>query len=243
MIIDVEEERLVVISDLHLGNPASTARERVVAFLDYVRSIGASLCINGDGFDMMQTSFSRLAGDALPVIKQIRRIERSGSRVYYVVGNHDLVLEHYLEDLLVTASPFLNVRSGSRRIRIEHGHVYDPFYAEHPDLYETSTKLAGYVLFANPDVYSLYTRVAAWYGGWRGSGSHYHEAADMLLRRGFDTVVFGHTHNAEVVELEHGRYVNSGNWQTGRSYVEIIDGDVQLRSWQEWRSSDPGVLA
>ena len=37
MIIDAEEDRLFVISDLHLGNPSSTARTRLVEFLDYAR--------------------------------------------------------------------------------------------------------------------------------------------------------------------------------------------------------------
>ena len=61
MIIDAEEERLFVISDLHLGNPSSTARSRLVEFLDYVWITGTSICINGDGFEMLQTSFTRLA--------------------------------------------------------------------------------------------------------------------------------------------------------------------------------------
>ena len=236
MIIEVEEEHLVVISDLHLGNPASTARERVVPFLDYVRSIGASICINGDGFDMLQKTFSRLTNDALPVIKQLRRIQRGGARVYYIVGNHDLALEHYLEDLLVTASPFLNVRSGGRRIRIEHGHIYDPFYAEHPELYHLAGRLGGYLLFASPDVYSLYTRVATQVEKLRGGGARYHDAAEMLMRRGFDAVVFGHTHNAQQVDLPLGRYLNSGNWQTGRTYVDIVDGHAELKRWESWGS-------
>ncbi len=37
VIIDASEDRLYVISDLHLGNPSSTARGRLVEFLDYAR--------------------------------------------------------------------------------------------------------------------------------------------------------------------------------------------------------------
>ena len=37
MILDIEEDRLFVVSDLHLGNPASTAGAgRILPFLDHV---------------------------------------------------------------------------------------------------------------------------------------------------------------------------------------------------------------
>ncbi len=137
MIIDAEEDRLFVISDLHLGNPSSTARTRLVEFLDYARITGTSVCINGDGFEMLQTSFSRLASDAVPVLNALRRLMREGNRVYYLVGNHDISLEHFLEDWLFTQiAPFLNLRSGDSRIRIEHGHLYDPWFVRYPKSYE-----------------------------------------------------------------------------------------------------------
>jgi len=65
--------------------------------------------------------------------------------------------------------------------------------------------------------------------------SYCHEAAEMLLQRGFDTVVFGHTHNAEVIELPSGTYVNCGNWLRGSSYVEIDHGTVSLHAWNPSR--------
>ena len=125
MILDIAEDRLVVVSDLHLGNPASQAGKTFRAFLDYVRREHLCLCINGDGFEMLQTRFSRLIREALPLLGQISRLRREGGRVWYVVGNHDIYMEHFLDEWLVTGvSPFLNVTSGDKRIRIEHGHLY-----------------------------------------------------------------------------------------------------------------------
>jgi UDP-2,3-diacylglucosamine pyrophosphatase LpxH len=240
VIIDVEEERLFVISDLHLGNPASTAAHRVLPFLDHVADEGASLCIDGDGFDMLQTSFKRLVNSGVPVLAKLRRITANGGRVYYVVGNHDLVLEHFLDSVLtLDMSPFLNVSSGGARIRIEHGHLYDPFFARYPDLYELATHLAGLLLFVKADVYRIWTwfadradqRRRARAGEDITAASYCHGAAEMLLGRGFDTVVFGHTHNAEHVQMPSGTYVNCGNWLRGHTYVEIDHGDVALKVW------------
>jgi UDP-2,3-diacylglucosamine pyrophosphatase LpxH len=250
--IEAAEEQLVVISDLHLGNPSSSARTRLVGFLDHIRDTGAAVCINGDGFDMLQTSFNRLAADAIPVLNRLKALRADGRNIYYVVGNHDIVFEHFLEEWsLCRLSPFLNLRSGERRIRIEHGHLYDPFFARSPKLYGIATHLARYALFAVPDIYELWAdaqrrlqdarRMQANRPGTADGNGHrqmalfgspYHEAARMILRRGFDAVVFGHTHSAEMVTLPEGVYVNSGNWLSGATYVEITRGELAVRAWE-----------
>jgi UDP-2,3-diacylglucosamine pyrophosphatase LpxH len=241
VILDIEEDRLFVVSDLHLGNPASTAPRRILPFLRYVADEGASLCINGDGFDMLQTSFNRIASSGVPVLAHLRTIAESGGRVYYVVGNHDLVLEHFLDSIFTfDVSPFLNVASGDARIRIEHGHLYDPFFARFPELYELATHLAGMALFMPADVYRIWTRLAERLDRHRRERagedltavSYCHGAAEMLLGRGFDAVLFGHTHNAEHVALPSGTYVNCGNWLRGHTYVEIDHGTIDLKTWE-----------
>jgi UDP-2,3-diacylglucosamine pyrophosphatase LpxH len=244
MRFSVEEDHLLVISDLHLGNPNSTARSRVTGLLDHVIEVGASLCINGDGFDLAQTSFPRLAGDSLPIMGRLRRIIDQGQRVYYVVGNHDIVLEHFLSDLVFTElAPFLNVHSGGHLTRIEHGHLYDPWYCRSPRSYTAATRLAGYALVMVPDVYRLYSRAERGLRSLRASQarrrgvtdyealSPYRLAAEALIERGFDTVVFGHTHDAERVEIAGGLYLNSGNWLRGDTYVELCDGVAELKHW------------
>ncbi len=238
------EERMFVVSDLHLGNPGSTARPRLVSFLAHALRQRASLCINGDGFDLAQTSFPRLASDALPVMAGLRRLLDADLRVYYVVGNHDMVLEHFLSDFVFSQiSPFLNVRSGDHRIRVEHGHIYDPWFSRAPASYQFATRLAGYLLVAVPDIYRVWDRVGTAVDrrshrrGTRepteGSATRtrYHRAANDLLLRGFDTVIFGHTHTAETLHMPSGTYINAGNWLQGSTYVDINSGAATLCAW------------
>jgi UDP-2,3-diacylglucosamine pyrophosphatase LpxH len=243
--IDVAEERLVVISDLHLGNPASHAGASIPAFLDYVRAEELALCINGDGFEMLQTRFSRLIREALPLMTQISRLRRDGHRVYYVIGNHDIYVEHFLDEWLATrVCPFVNLTSGGRRIRIEHGHLYDPIFSRSPDLYESLTRLAGFALFLHPDIYQVWDSAAQRLDRHLRRSVHgpedeitYHRAAAEVLRRGFDAVIYGHTHRAESVQLPNGLYVNSGSWVRGGTYVEIVHGQVELKRWAAAESS------
>jgi UDP-2,3-diacylglucosamine pyrophosphatase LpxH len=238
MIIEAELDRMLVISDLHIGNPFSRASESLGSFLDHARRQRCHVCINGDGLEILQTSFANLANDTVRIVDRLRALIATGLSVFYVVGNHDIVLEHYLESWAeIRICPFLNVRSGESRIRIEHGHLYDPFFVKHPRLYDALTRAAGPVLHIYPDVYRLWSSYQKLKDRVSERSEHaqpsvYHQAAEMLLRRGFDAVVFGHTHHAESVELLPGKhYLNSGNWMHGGTYVEIERGQLALRRW------------
>ncbi|MEO6628450.1 MAG: hypothetical protein ABIP03_07750, partial [Aquihabitans sp.] len=106
---------------------------------------------------------------------------------------------------------------------------------------EGCTRAAGAALWLDKDLCRFWTHVANAMDGQRRRRrrpcddaleySYCHEAAEMLLARGFDAVVFGHTHHAEVADLPSGTYLNSGNWLHGHTYVDIDHGDVSLKVW------------
>jgi UDP-2,3-diacylglucosamine pyrophosphatase LpxH len=240
LIIDTVQERLLVISDLHVGNPYSAASRNLGEFFEFAESGGYNVCINGDGFEILQARFASLATESAGVLRGIRRLIERGLSVLYVVGNHDIALENFLTAWSgIQITPFLNVTSGAARIRIEHGHLYDPSFVQNPRLYEWLTRAAGPFLHFYPDVYRLWTnyeiarqRTRQIFRKKKDQRSVYHEAAEMLLRRGFDAVVFGHTHQAEDVSIASGgRYLNCGTWVRGGSFVEIDRGQVALRRW------------
>lgn len=240
MITSIHSDRMVIISDLHIGNPFSDAMKRAIPFLKWASENDYSICINGDGLEIAQASFSKIVSDLPEFFKAIGEIRRKGKEVYYVTGNHDIALEHFLEDWgVMKVSPFLNVHSKDVRIRIEHGHIYDPFFVKHPELYEFLTHFAGFLLKIHPSIYRLWIKfeeIKSWLRAKdkRIIGEHpsFFEAADELSRRGFDYIVFGHTHHpGQVVISESSKYLNPGSWMLSRHFVVIEDGKVELREW------------
>jgi len=240
MITDIAADKLVVISDLHLGNPYSKAKPLTLKFLNWAAREGYDVVINGDGFEIAQVSFSRIARDVPEVFHALKRFTQSGRQVFYVVGNHDIVFENFLNDWGgFKVSPFLNVSCGDQRVRIEHGHLYDPFFVRYPELYEFCTWLGGFALKLHPDFYKVWIKFEkiksrlshSTEKGILGEHSNFSEAALELLNRGFDTVVFGHTHHTGSVRLGEGHYLNPGSWMSGSSYVEIIAGRATLKQF------------
>lgn len=153
MITEIRDRKLVVISDMHLGNPFSRAKTATVEFFHWAGKNGYDVVINGDGFEIAQVSFSKIARDVPEVFHAIKNFTSMHRNLYYVIGNHDIVLENFLNDWGgFKMAPFLNVWSGGRRIRIEHGHLYDPFFVKNPELYEFCTWLAGFALKLHPSL-------------------------------------------------------------------------------------------
>ncbi|AHZ83594.1 UDP-2,3-diacylglucosamine diphosphatase [Bdellovibrio bacteriovorus] len=246
MIIDVTTEKMVVISDLHLGNPFSEAKKSLIEFLYWAAENKYDVCINGDGLEIAQVSFRKMAEDVPEVFRAVKAITKAGNRVFYVVGNHDIVLENFLEDWgPLTLAPFLNVRCGKQRIRIEHGHLYDPFFVKRPDLYEFLTWLGGFALMVSPRIYKAWIKFEELKSRlrrrFRGSsevpclpGEHpdFVIAAEEICSRGFDAIIFGHTHHPGTIDLPQGRYFNSGSWMISPTYIGITSQDVVLSQFE-----------
>lgn len=246
MIIDVTTQKMLVISDLHLGNPYSSAKRKLIEFLYWAAKNNYDVCINGDGLEIAQVSFRRLAEDVPEVFRAVKAISRAGNRVFYVVGNHDILLEHFLEDWgSLIMAPFLNVTCGAQRIRIEHGHLYDPFFVKYPRLYEFMTWMGGFALMAHPSLYKLWIKFEEMKSRLRhffktkngvdeliGEHPDFMVAAEEICARGFDAVIFGHTHHVGRRPLPHGTYINSGSWLIGPHFIEINPHVVTINKYQ-----------
>lgn len=237
MITNIRSEKLVVISDLHMGNPFSKARAHAIPFIHWAAKNGYDICINGDGLEIAQASLSKIALEVPEFLRAIGQVSKAGRNVYYIIGNHDILLEHFLEDWgVMKVSPFLNVSSGDKRIRIEHGHIYDPFFVKHPLLYEFLTFMGGLVLKIWPEFYRGWISFERWKSRRRGRksgiiGEHpsFQEAATEIAKRGFDAVIFGHTHHPGIKEIEPGiMYYNPGSWMRQSQYIEITSGEVRM---------------
>ncbi len=251
MITSITEQRLLVVSDVHLGNALFHARRPFVEFLRYARGAGFGLCINGDGVDIVQTTLRQITRDLSDCTTELKKFARDGLPVYYTVGNHDIILEHFLDDWeIVRLAPFLNLNSGDRRIRIEHGHLYDDSFVNHPRAYVVATLMGGLALRIHPRAYRALESIRPFviglsqrFGGVKAEGGPadggetipneppgFRERALEISRHGFDAVIFGHTHHEGSVTLGTGAtYVNTGSWLFEPYFAEIDHGRVALR--------------
>jgi UDP-2,3-diacylglucosamine pyrophosphatase LpxH len=250
MITDVRENRLLVTSDTHVGSLFCDARRGLVRWLDYACAHKYNVCINGDGIEVQYTSLTRFTTETAALLRDIRRLA-SEITIYYTIGNHDIILEHYLGEWGgLRLVPYLNVSSATKRIRIEHGHLYDTSLMTRPDLRYGLRRFFCFLCRMYPPgfhSYQMYETLRYRYlrrllghdrhlldsPVTRDVSPSFHEAAEDLAQRGFDAVIFGHTHRHGVLPVNgnRARYFNTGSWFDQPHYVVIDNGEVELRPW------------
>lgn len=261
----VREERLLVVSDIHMGNRLHKTRREFTEFVRCALDRRYSICINGDGIDIAQLSLSYLVSDLTPSLSLFLRFGESDLRIYYTVGNHDIALEHFLTDVgRMRMLPFMTVLSGGRRIRVEHGHMYDDMFLRFPRIYYTFTAVGRFAIALSPGVYDAlqkfndgFVAFSTWalsgfglFGkkdeeeddwGIPGERQCFRDGAEATGSRGFDAVVFGHTHTPGTATLSDGiSYYNTGAW-FGNPYCVAIDrGRIWYGSVADFvRGDDP----
>jgi UDP-2,3-diacylglucosamine pyrophosphatase LpxH len=248
--IRVEEDHLCVISDLHLGNPSFLKSHSLRNFVTHLSRNNISLCINGDGMDLLQFSIPKFLKDLDSALKSLKDFFNNGkNKIYYVLGNHDLLIKNFLEESgIFPVVSSLEVVSGGKRIHIEHGHYYDYLFQNHRGKYIQIARFLGKLLKFRPELFHAYFKIERfmeWLSGLRNGrlpqfaaatvdSPKYLRAAREIFARGFDIVIFGHSHRHGLQVLEDGKiYANAGAWTSRRShFLEILQGSISLKEWR-----------
>jgi len=261
----VTEDRLLVISDVHIGNALHRPRRQFLDFIHFAFENRYSVCINGDGVDIAQLSLPRLNADLVPSLRFFMRFGETGRSIYYTVGNHDIALEHFLSDMgRMQVVPFLNVHSGDLRVRVEHGHMYDGMFLKFPRTYFAFMAIGHMAIGVSPGFYDWLHRfnlgfigvaekILAGLGmggdsegsisGIEGERGCFGQAALDVGMRGFDVVVMGHTHLPGHKVFEEGiHYYNTGSWFSNPWCVAISHGRVWFGPAADLQKGDPFPL-
>ncbi len=237
--------RTIWISDLHLGTAGCQA-EPLLDFLKQTES--DTLYLVGDiidGWQLRKRWFWPQSHN--DVMQKILRKARKGTRVVYIPGNHDSFARHYVDhhfggiEVLFEAE---HMTLDGKRLWVTHG-----------DLFDGVVQYAPWLAYLGDRLYSLALAFNSWFnrararmglGYWSLSQYLKHKVKDAVSfisafeqalmdearRRGFDGVVCGHIHKAEVRYVDGILYCNDGDWVESRTaLVEHWDGRLEVISW------------
>lgn len=219
--------KTIVLSDIHLGMSHSKTDE-VCLFLSSVDC--DRLILNGDiidGWHLRKGVAGRWQAKHTRFFKILMKMmEKQGTEVVYVRGNHDDFL-----DSLVPAR-FANLRI-VRDYEIESGEKR--YFVTHGDIFDRITTQMKWVALLGDVGYTM----LLWFNGvynryrlWRGkpyyslsqrvkqrvkSAVNYisdfeHTLADFARVRKYDGIICGHIHHPDIAMYEGIHYLNSGDW-------------------------------
>ncbi|MEP6686284.1 MAG: UDP-2,3-diacylglucosamine diphosphatase [Verrucomicrobiota bacterium] len=233
--------RTAWISDVHLGTRTSNAG----AFLEFLRDHDfETLYVVGDLIDVWQMR----RGIYWPqehndVIQKLLRKSRKGTRVVYIPGNHDELLEDFCGHYghITIAKHFIHITADGRRILVIHGHELDTVVQNARWLAFAGDHGYQFLLSLNPLINFVRRRFGLGY--WSLSAYAKKRVKDAVNfigefesaivryaeRYAVDAVLCGHIHSAGIRELGAVTYYNCGDWvETCSALVENFDGSIEL---------------
>ncbi|MBU2766022.1 UDP-2,3-diacylglucosamine diphosphatase [Acidithiobacillus ferrivorans] len=246
--------RAIFISDLHLGTRGCQA-EALLSFLRHYHC--EYLYLVGDILDLWQLKRRWYWPPAHnTVVQKILRLARHGVQVRYVRGNHDPVFEMLsdlvpvegerilLGDIQIVDSCVHETADG-RRLWVIHGDQFDVTMRYAPWLTRLGDHGYTLLLFINRR-YQWAVRRIGLHSRWSLSatikrrvkqavqfiGDYEQVLAQACRREGYEGVVCGHIHHAEIKEIEGILYYNDGDWvESCTALVEHATGHLELVHW------------
>ncbi len=233
--------RAVFISDLHLGAKATRADE-CARFLKRIEC--GTLYLVGDIIDMwrLRRRWSWPAANNR-VVNRILKMARRGTRVVYIPGNHDEAARRYIGLVfggVEIARQDVHVAADGRRILVTHGDQFD-LVVRHARLLSIAGSWAyDWLVYLNHR--SNWVRRLLGLESWslaqflklrvKAACRHISRYEEVLLedarRHGYNGVVCGHIHKAEVRDGPVS-YYNCGDWvESSTAIVEHLDGRFEL---------------
>jgi len=240
--------RSIFISDVHLGTRDCKA-EALNNFLKH--NTCETLYLVGDIIDAwkIQQNRWRWKQSHTNVIRRIMGHAKRGTRVIYVAGNHDEFLRPLIPlgigfGLIEVVNQTEHIGVDGRHYLVTHGDLFDGITRLAPWLAFLGDKLYDFVLNLNSKFNSVRRRLRLGY--W--SLSKYlkykvKKAADFLFqfernlavyckKRGYDGVICGHIHHAEIKEIDGVMYMNDGDWvESMTALVEHHSGTWEIVTW------------
>ena len=240
--------RSIFISDVHLGTRDCQA-EKLNNFLK--NNTCETLYLVGDIIDAwrIQQNKWRWKQSHTNVVRRVLGHAKRGTRVVYVAGNHD----EFLRPMIPYGFSFGHVEIHNQ---IEHiGADGNHYLVVHGDLFDGITRLAPWIAFLGDRAYDIILSVNSrfnWIRHRMGFGyfslSQFlkykvKKAVDFIFKfaenlanyckkRGFDGVICGHIHHAEIKEINGVTYMNDGDWvESCTALVEHWDGCWEIVTW------------
>lgn len=233
--------RSVFISDVHLGTKHSQAE----LLLDFLRTVECDhLFLVGDIIDGWALKRRWVWPQAhSDVIQKLLRKARKGTRLTYVLGNHDEFVRRFLPLTLGDAVNIVNeytyVTQESKHYLVTHGDFFDSITMTKKWLAKFGDVSYDLLLRLNHPI-NRFRRLIGYKRFWSLSNfakqnvkkavMYIDDYESILMteakRRDYDGVICGHIHKAEHKSLEDITYLNCGDWVESCSFVaETHDGE------------------
>jgi len=214
----------LIVSDTHIGSRFCRKDELLKLLKEKKYD---QLILNGDIIEFLKVpTFA-------PIVMEIVKNIDLTKEIIYIIGNHDISLNGFIGKQFKNVK-FMNeycFEENGRTFRIEHGDKYEKGIVHHRVL----MKIISAFQDALETIFGW--NLSAWYNSLKFNKRKIKRLWDIMeLNSDVDVLIVGHTHVPEVLiwideEEKIKTYVNTGDWISHATYVEIDNGVIRLRNY------------
>ncbi len=240
--------RTLFLSDIHLGFKRSRAAE----LADFLQTISAeTIILVGDIIDALSLRQRFFWSEQHSrVVQLLLAKRRAGARLLYIPGNHDASLAPFaplVNGQLEVHREWVHRTARGERLLVLHGDQFDGILRTGGWLHRFGESLYDLTVAVSDRLNDLrrmrrrsYWPLAARLKLVFDESLRYIErfevtAAAHAAARGFDGIICGHIHHANLRRIGATVYCNTGDWvETCSALLEAPDGALRL-----WQLGDP----
>ena len=235
MVIDA-----LFLSDIHLGTKYTKSKELLEVLKKYKPK---NLFLVGDIIDGWSLKKKHYwTQEQTNVIRKFLSYSKKGTNIYYISGNHDEFLRSYALD-------FGNIYVVDDMIWndcfITHGDKYDAVVINNKWLAHIGSIGYDIVLYLNKYVHIIRNMLGLKpksFSKWikknvKDAVNFLYKFEEILInetkKRNCKTVICGHVHTPNDLEIDGIRYLNTGDWIENCSYIIYDKNKFELKHYEE----------
>ena len=239
----------IFISDIHLGTKFSQA-DLLVNFLKHTES--DNLFLVGDIIDgwAIKRKFKWYQSHS-NVVQRILKIAKKGTKVHFITGNHDEFIRPFvpliLGDSLEVKNEMEYESIDGNKYLITHGDFFDMVTMTKKWLAVLGDYGYDLILHLNlilMKIFKLFKIKTKWSlskfikDNVKKSVSFINDYENILStyakKNGYDGVICGHIHKAEIRTINNIHYLNCGDWvESCTAIVETYEGKWEILHWSK----------
>lgn len=242
--------RTIFISDVHLGTKDCKA-EQLNNFLKH--NTCETLYLVGDIIDAWKIKQNkwRWKQSHTNVVRRILGHAKRSTRVIYILGNHDEFLRPFLQynlnfGMVELHNQIEHIGADGKHYLVVHGDLFDGITRLAPWLSILGDRAYDFILSVNSKFNWFLHRIGFGYFSLSRFLKHkVKKAVDFIFqfernlaayckKRGFDGIICGHIHYAEIKNIDGVVYMNDGDWvESLTALVEHHDGRWEIVTWTQ----------
>lgn len=229
--------KAIFLADAHLRNAEDKNYQLLLDFLNQEKELDA-LFLLGDIFEFWLGYKHLVFTSYVPLLDKLRQLSDSGTKLYFVEGNHDFNMGPYFtETLHCTVIPEQQlIEWDGQKIMLTHGDLLKPNRTyQRLRRFLRSWPITLLSRMIHPDMVWSF---ALWLSNKSSKNrpkNQHHNPSPYLIPFSetchSDIVICGHFHHP--LEMEHCgvKIIALGDWITQFSYAEMVDGEIKLKSY------------